>query len=43
MMDRSTPVYTSVVVFVIAGICVLLLKENAGDGCREPGERAVVH
>jgi len=43
MIDRSSPVYTSVVIFAIAGICVLMLKEDAGDGGREPGERVVIH
>ncbi|KAG6919261.1 hypothetical protein DXG01_008057 [Tephrocybe rancida] len=44
VIDRSIPVYTSVVVFVFAGFCVLLLRENAGDsGARVKGERALVH
>ena len=43
MFDRSSPVYTSVVIFAIAGICVLMLKEDAGDGGREPGERVAMH
>ncbi|KIM89212.1 hypothetical protein PILCRDRAFT_813136 [Piloderma croceum F 1598] len=43
MIDRSFPVYTSVVIFAIAGICVLMLKEDAGDGGREPGERMGMH
>ncbi|KAF9543339.1 MFS general substrate transporter [Agrocybe pediades] len=34
MMDRSIPVYTSVVIFAIAGFCVLLLKEGEGDSAR---------
>lgn len=42
-INRSTPVYTSVVVFAVAGICVLLLKEDAGDGGRDCRERVVVH
>ena len=28
VIDRSVPVYTSVGVFALAGICVLLLKEE---------------
>jgi len=32
MMNRSIPVYTSVVIFAIAGFCVLLLKEQSGSG-----------
>jgi hypothetical protein len=43
MINRSSPVYTSVVIFAIAGICVLMLKEDAGDSARERGDRAVVH
>ncbi|KAF9481138.1 MFS general substrate transporter [Pholiota conissans] len=34
MMDRTVPVYTSVVIFAIAGFCVLLLKEGEGDSAR---------
>ena len=44
MIDRSIPVYTSVVTFAIAGFCVLLLKESAGDSARgRKGGRAIVH
>ncbi|KAK0238623.1 MFS general substrate transporter [Armillaria nabsnona] len=43
MIDRTVPVYTSVVVFVIAGICVLFLKEREGHGVSKSGERVVVH
>lgn len=44
MIDRSIPVYTSVVIFAIAGFCVLLLKEGAGDSARgRKGGRAIVH
>ncbi len=43
MIDRTVPVYTSVVVFVIAGICVLFLKEREGHGMSKSGERVVVH
>lgn len=32
VIDRSFPVWASVVVFLIAGFCVLLLKENSGGG-----------
>jgi len=42
MIDRSVPVYTSVGVFCFSGVCVLLLKENAGDGGRK-GRAALVH
>ncbi|KAF8799365.1 MFS general substrate transporter [Phlegmacium glaucopus] len=41
MMNRSIPVYTSVVIFVIAGFCVLLLKEEAGEGGYS--DRIVMH
>lgn len=44
MINRSIPVYTSVVIFCIAGVSVLFLKEDAGDGGKESGgERAVLH
>ncbi|KAE9403218.1 MFS general substrate transporter [Gymnopus androsaceus JB14] len=43
MIDRTVPVYTSVGVFCFAGICVLLLKEDAGDGGRKGGLGVVVH
>ena len=45
MMNRSIPVYTSVVVFAIAGFCALLLKEEAGEGARVRGrrDRVIVH
>jgi hypothetical protein len=31
-IDRALPVYTSVVIFVLAGICTLLIHEDAGKG-----------
>ncbi|KAI0064112.1 MFS general substrate transporter [Artomyces pyxidatus] len=44
MVDTSFPVYTSVVIFVLSGACVLLLHENAGDGARsKDGRPALVH
>lgn len=43
VVDRTIPVYTSVGVFVLAGICVLMLREDAGDGGRASKERAVMH
>ena len=40
MIDRSIPVYTSVVIFAFAGFCVLLLQEKP----REAGkERVIAH
>ena len=42
-LDRSFPVYASVIVFVVAGVCVLLLDEDGGDGDRAKSERALVH
>ena len=30
MADRSLPVYTSVVIFALAGLCTLALKEDEG-------------
>ncbi|TFY80123.1 hypothetical protein EWM64_g3887 [Hericium alpestre] len=41
-VNTSFPVYTSIVIFTLSGICVLLLSENAGDGSRE-GTQAIVH
>ncbi|GLB38653.1 putative sugar (and other) transporter [Lyophyllum shimeji] len=44
VIDRSVPVYTSVVIFAIAGCCVLMLREGEGDSPdRTKGERAIVH
>jgi len=43
MINRTFPVCASVVIFAIAGICVLILKEDAGDGERESGKRVMVH
>jgi len=37
VVNRSIPVYTSVVTFVITGFCVLLLKED--NSARKRGER----
>lgn len=37
VMNRAVPVYTAVVVFAIAGFCVLLLKEDANSR-REKGK-----
>ncbi|KAF5340081.1 hypothetical protein D9758_013141 [Tetrapyrgos nigripes] len=43
-IDRAVPVYTSVVVFCLAGTCVLFLKEDAGDaGKANGGQRVIVH
>jgi hypothetical protein len=42
MIDRSVPVYTSSAVFVLAGGCVLLLREN-GLGSGRDRERMVMH
>ena len=43
MMDRSIPVYASIVTFAIAGCCVLMLREGEGDSGRGKGEAMVVH
>ncbi|TFK33035.1 MFS general substrate transporter [Crucibulum laeve] len=43
MMNRAIPVYTSVVIFAIAGFCVLLLKEGAGDSAGRKGARVFTH
>ncbi|KXN80839.1 hypothetical protein AN958_07202 [Leucoagaricus sp. SymC.cos] len=43
MINRAVPVYTSVVVFAIAGFCVLLLKEDEGDKSTRGKGRVIVH
>jgi hypothetical protein len=43
MINRSIPVYTSVVIFAFAGICVLLLQEDVGEGGKGDGERVLSH
>ncbi|KAG7444386.1 MFS general substrate transporter [Guyanagaster necrorhizus] len=42
MIDRTVPVYTSVAVFVIAGVCVLFLKGREGHSMAK-SERGVIH
>ena len=41
MMDRTIPVYTSVVVFAVAGFFVLLVPEERQK--KYKGERTIVH
>lgn len=41
VVDRSFPVYTSVVIFALAGGCTLLLKET--EGATKSEERVFVH
>ena len=42
MIDPSFPVYASIVVFLLSGICVLLINEvSSGDSDRRPV--AIVH
>ncbi|EEB94899.1 hypothetical protein MPER_06213, partial [Moniliophthora perniciosa FA553] len=44
VISRSVPVYTSVVVFVLSGLCVLMLKvEESSHGRKKGGDRVVVH
>ncbi|KXN80841.1 hypothetical protein AN958_07204, partial [Leucoagaricus sp. SymC.cos] len=43
MINRAVPVYTSVVVFAIAGFCVLLLKEDEGDKSTRGKGKVIVH
>ena len=31
MVNNSFPVYASIVIFLVATVCVLLLKEDEGD------------
>lgn len=42
VIDRSIPVYTSVVTFAIAGCCVLLLKEDNSPR-KKGGMRSIAH
>lgn len=41
MINRAVPVYTAVVIFAIAGFCVLLLKED--NSSRRAKGKAVLH
>jgi hypothetical protein len=43
MMDRSIPVYASIITFTVAGLCVLMLTEGEGDSGRGKAEPLVVH
>lgn len=49
MISRAVPVYTSVGVFTVAGICVLLLREGEGASFDRTGKgrrratKVVVH
>ena len=40
MIDHSVPVYTSIAVFIVAGVCVLLLEERQGE---RSGVRVLAH
>ncbi|KAJ7490461.1 MFS general substrate transporter [Mycena latifolia] len=41
LLGRAAPVYTSMAVFVAAAVCVLLLREDEGEGGRSRGGRRV--
>lgn len=43
MMDRSVPVYASVITFAVAGTCVLMLREGEGDSGRGKVEPVIMH
>ncbi|TDL17241.1 MFS general substrate transporter [Rickenella mellea] len=46
VLDRSFPVYTSVVIFAVAGVCTLLLTDVEGrrkGNCEERERVAIVH
>jgi hypothetical protein len=43
VMDRSIPVYASIITFVIAGFCVLMLREGEGDSGRGKAEPVIIH
>lgn len=40
-VDRSFPVYASVVVYLVTALCIVPLHETAGQGAN--GERALMH
>lgn len=42
VIDKSIPVYTSVVIFALAGVCVLLLNVE-GPGNKTSNERVIMH
>lgn len=42
-VDRSFPVYASVVVYLVTALCVVPLHEMAGQGGGGNGERALMH
>ncbi|KAJ7647043.1 MFS general substrate transporter [Roridomyces roridus] len=42
LISRAAPVYTSMVVFLFAAACVLMLSENEGESGRTQGGRPVV-
>lgn len=42
-MGRSIPVYASVVIFFVAGLCVLMLREDEGEGADKVDDAIVVH
>lgn len=44
VVSRALPVYASVVVFIVAGVCTLMLRvEEEGPRARSGGERMVSH
>ncbi len=40
MIDHSFPVYASIGIFIVAGVCVLLLNEDEGE---RGGARTFAH
>ncbi|KAH0826166.1 major facilitator superfamily domain-containing protein [Lanmaoa asiatica] len=42
-INRSFPVYASVVVYLVTALCIVLLRETAGQGGGGNGERALMH
>jgi hypothetical protein len=40
MVNRSFPVYASIVIFLVAGFCVLLLRERPGE---RGADRGMLH
>ncbi|TRM63911.1 major facilitator superfamily domain-containing protein [Schizophyllum amplum] len=42
MISKSLPLYVSATMFTVAGFCILLLREDEGEGGRTKGKRAVI-
>lgn len=43
VIDRSAPVYVSIITFALAGFCVLMLREGEGASGRGATKLVIVH